>query len=88
MSTDLQPFPGIPLVNVRRREIPCHCEAHCGEVVVQFDAQLPNGRPVAIMEDWRGFHLAIGNVKMLGLHPYSPPMSTAAIRKALQEAIG
>ncbi len=42
----------VPLLNVRRREVICNCEAHQGELIIQIDAQLPNGKPIAILKDW------------------------------------
>lgn len=82
---NIQPFEVIR--NARRRAIPCHCDAHCGEIVVQIDGQLPDGRPIAIMEDWRGFHLAIGEPNTLGEHPYTPPMTRGEIVQKIQEAM-
>lgn len=29
---NIQPFEGIQLLNARQRAIPCHCDAHCGEL--------------------------------------------------------
>ena len=84
---DLQPIPGIRLLNARRRQIPCNCDAHCGEVVTQIDGQLTNGKPIALMEDWRGFHLAVGNPNALGEHPYTPPMTRTQILQALRDAM-
>lgn len=80
-------FPGIQLYNVRRREVVCHCEAHSGDTVTQIDARLPDGRPVAIMHDWQGYHLAIGSRNTVGKFPYNEPMTPEQIQKALQEAM-
>jgi len=85
--TTIQTFEGIQLLNVRRREIACNCDAHQGDTVVQIEAQLPNGKPIAIMEDWRGTHLAIGKPNSLGTFPYTQPVTRAEVIQKLQEAM-
>jgi hypothetical protein len=76
------------LLNIRARQVICNCDAHCGDLVEQIDAQLPDGRPIAILKDWRGFHVAIGARNAIGEWQYTPPVSEeeveALIRKAMQ----
>ncbi len=77
----------IPLMNVRKTEVICNCEAHAGDVVIQIDAQLPNGKPIAIMQDWSGFHVAIGARNALGQYPYTPPVSEEEVEQIIREAM-
>ena len=75
------------LLNIRTREVVCSCDAHAGEVVEQIDAQLPNGKPIAILRDWRGLHVAIGQRNTLGQFPYTQPVSEAEAERMIREAM-
>ena len=77
----------VPLLNVRETEVICNCDAHLGELIVQIDAQLPNGKPIAIMQDWRGLHVAIGGRNVLGQFPYTQPVSEEEAEQMIQEAM-
>ncbi len=77
----------LPLLNVRKIEMICNCDAHLGELITQIDAQLPNGKPIAIMQDWRGLHIAIGARNALGQFPYTPPMSEAEAEQLIMGAM-
>ena len=82
LTMNIQTFEGIRLMNVRRREVVCNCDAHQGDTVLQIEAQLPNGKQIAIMEDWRGTHLAIGKP-----YSYNQPLTRAEVMQKLQEAM-
>jgi len=77
----------VPLLNVRKIEVICNCDAHLGELITQIDAQLPNGKPIAIMQDWRGLHVAIGVRNALGQFPYTPPMSEEEAEQMIMGAM-
>lgn len=77
----------LPLKNIRAKQVVCHCDAHCGDVIQQVDAQLPDGRPVAILKDWRGWHVAIGQRNAIGKFPYTPPVSEAEVEQIIRNAI-
>ncbi len=77
----------VRLLNVRRTEVICNCEAHAGDLIIQIDAQFPNGKPVAITQDWRGFHVAIGARNALGQYPYTPPVTEEEAEQLIKEAI-
>ena len=77
----------VPLLNVRKTEVICNCDAHLGELIIQIDAQLPNGKPIAIMQDWRGFHVAIGARNALGQFPYTQPVSEKEAEQMIKEAM-
>ncbi len=77
----------IRLLNVRKREVICNCDAHLGELIIQIDAQLPNGKPIAIMKDWRGLHVAVGERNTLGQFPYTQPVSEEEAERLIKEAM-
>lgn len=75
------------LTNIRAREVICNCDAHAGDLIQQIDAQLPNGKPIAIMKDWRGLHVAIGERSAIGQYPYTQPISEAEAERMIREAM-
>ncbi len=77
----------VPLLNARKTEVICKCDAHQGELIIQIDAQLPNGKPIAIMKDWWGIHVAIGARNSLGQYPYTPPVSEEEAEQMIKEAM-
>ncbi len=77
----------VPLLNVHKREAICNCEAHQKELTIQIDAQLPNGKPIAIIKDWWGIHMAIGARNALGQYPYTPPVSEEETEQMIKEAM-
>ncbi len=77
----------ISLLNIRTREVVCNCPAHCGDTIQQIDAQLPNGKPIVIMKDWRGLHVAIGARNCIGEWQYTQPMSEAEAERLIREAM-
>lgn len=84
---DMIIFPNITLVNVRAREMICNCEAHCGDLIQQIDAQLPNGKPVVILKDWWGLHVAIGARNCIGEWQYTEPVTMQEAERMLREAM-
>ncbi len=76
-----------PLLNVRTKEVICNCDAHCGDLLQQVEGILPNGKPVAILKDWRGLHIAIGARNVIGEWQYTEPVTEAQAEQMIREAM-
>jgi hypothetical protein len=75
------------LKNMRLKQVICNCDSHCGELVQQIEAQLPNGKPIVIMKDWAGYHVAIGERNQIGNFQCPPGVSEAEAEQIIRNAM-
>jgi len=78
---------GITLLNVETKQEVCNCDVHGGDRITQINATLPNGKPVVIMQDWRGLHVAIGARNAIGQFSYTQPVAKEQVQQILSEAM-
>lgn len=71
------------LVNVQVSEAKCPCHGY----LRQIDAQLPNGKPIRIMESSDGFHVAIGEVNLIGEFYVPAPVSGHEVMRMIRSAL-
>lgn len=77
----------VPLKNIRAKQVICHCDIHSGDLLQQVEAQLPDGRPVVILKDPLGWHVAVGERNTIGNYPYTPAVSEAEAERILLDAM-
>lgn len=75
------------LLNVRKSSMICNCGLHHNEQIEQIDAQLPNGKPIRVLRDSYGYHVAIGDWNSLGDFRCPPPVSEADAARMIQSAL-
>ncbi len=75
------------LLNIRTRSMVCNCGLHNNELLEQIDAQLPNGKPVRILKDSYGYHVAIGNKNSLGDFACPVPVGEAEVARMISAAL-
>lgn len=64
------------------REQICNCPIHRGDVLVQYDATLINGKPVRVLFDKFGTHAEVGKIS-----DYAPLVSPQEFERMIREAL-
>ncbi len=77
----------VDLLNVKTSQEICFCNLHHGQLLRQIDAQLPNGKPIRIMQDGYGWHVAVGDSKTLGDFPCPGPVSEEEMLRKIEAAM-